>query len=174
MSVGALLLGLLAACTGQVNAPSTGPVAKVYPAPERKAAPDTTGDLLSGGTYRLSEHRGEVVVINFWASWCAPCRVEAVDLEQVYQSTKADKVTFLGINVQDQRDAAVAFARGRSTYPSVFDPPGRLALAFAVPPNTLPATLIIDRDGRIAVVLRSSVRAEDLKPLVAQIATEAS
>jgi len=165
---------LLAACTGQVNAPAVGAASKVYPVSDRKTAPDTSGDLIGGGHYELASHRGEVVVINFWASWCAPCRVEAADLEQAYTDTKADRVSFLGINVQDQKDAAIAFARGRVTYPSLFDPPGRLALAFAVPPNTLPATLIIDRAGRIAVVLRSSVRAQELTPLVRQVAAEST
>jgi peroxiredoxin len=169
-----VLLAALSACTGQPTQPVAGPAVVTYLAADRLPAPDTSGEVLTGGAYALDQHRGEVVVINFWASWCAPCRVEAKGLESVYQSTRTQRVTFLGINTQDQRDAALAFARGRSTYPSLFDPPGRLALSFDVPPNTLPATLIIDRQGRIAVVIRSSVRAEQLAPLVAQIAAEPS
>ena len=61
-------------------------------------------------------------MLNFWGSWCAPCRAEADDLEATYQATKASGVTFLGINVQDSRDKALAFEEGRVTYPSLFDP----------------------------------------------------
>lgn len=172
--IAAAALAILAGCTGQPTRPIGGPAVVSYPPGNRRAAPAVVGELLAGGQYALADHLGEVVVINFWASWCAPCRVEAADLESVYQATKADRVSFLGINTQDQKDAALAFAKGRSSYPSLFDPPGKLALAFDVPPNTLPATLIIDRQGRIAVVVRSSVRADDLKTLVAKVAAESS
>jgi thiol-disulfide isomerase/thioredoxin len=138
---------------------------------ERQAAPSVAGDLLDGGRFDLSEARGQVVVVNFWASWCSPCRAEAADLEAVYQATKAKGVTFLGINIRDDRDKARAFLRGRATYPSIFDPAGRLALDFDdVPPNTIPATLIIDRAGRLAVVIRTAVRQSDLRPIVERVA----
>ena len=94
-------------------------------------------------------------------------RPEADDLEQTYQATKADGVTFLGINTRDQRDAAKAFVRGRSTYPSVFDPAGRLALGFKVPPTAIPSTIIIDRQGRIAAVAPARVLRSELEPIVA-------
>jgi thiol-disulfide isomerase/thioredoxin len=140
---------------------------------ERKPAPSVTGDLLDGGgRFDLSGVRGQVVVVNFWASWCNPCRAEAADLERVYQATKAKRVTFLGIDIRDDRDKARAFVRGRTSYPSIFDPAGRLALDFDVPPGTLPATLIIDRTGRVAVVVRTLVRRDYLQPVVERVAAE--
>jgi thiol-disulfide isomerase/thioredoxin len=141
---------------------------------KRVAAPALTGDLLNGGTFDLSAQRGQVVVLNFWASWCPPCRVEAPDLEAVYQATKGQGATFVGIDIRDDRDKAKAFHDGRTSYPSIFDPAGRLALDFNVPPNTIPATLIIDRSGKLAAVMRTSVHKADLEPIVTRLMAEPS
>ncbi|MGS2613838.1 TlpA family protein disulfide reductase [Micromonospora sp. LZ34] len=139
---------------------------------QRSAAPKLAGELLTGGSYDVATARGQVVVVNFWGSWCAPCRAEADDLEATYQATKGSGVTFLGINVQDQRDKAKAFEEGRVSYPSLFDPPSRLALALDIPPNTIPATVVLDREGRIAAVIRAAVKREGLQPIVERIAAE--
>ncbi|NJP31304.1 TlpA family protein disulfide reductase [Micromonospora thermarum] len=139
---------------------------------QRSAAPTLAGELLDGGSYDVARDRGQVVVLNFWGSWCAPCRAEADDLEATYQATKGSGVTFLGINIQDQRDKAKAFEEGRVTYPSLFDPPSRLALALDIPPNTIPATVVLDREGRIAAVIRAAVKQEGLRPIVERIAAE--
>ncbi|GAA2187381.1 TlpA family protein disulfide reductase [Micromonospora lupini] len=139
---------------------------------QRSKTPKVTGELLTGGQYDVSQARGQVVVVNFWGSWCAPCRAEADDLEATYQATKASGVTFLGVNVQDSRDKAIAFEQGRATYPSIFDPSSRQALNFDIPPNTTPATVVLDRDGRIAVVIRRAVTQDELKPIVERIAGE--
>ncbi|MEU5779847.1 TlpA family protein disulfide reductase [Micromonospora lupini] len=139
---------------------------------QRSKTPKVTGELLTGGQYDVSQARGQVVVVNFWGSWCAPCRAEADDLETTYQATKASGVTFLGVNVQDSRDKAIAFEQGRATYPSIFDPSSRQALNFDIPPNTTPATVVLDRDGRIAVVIRRAVTQDELRPIVERIAAE--
>ncbi|PZF96667.1 TlpA family protein disulfide reductase [Micromonospora deserti] len=142
-------------------------------APDRRSAPPKiAGELLAGGSYDVATARGQVVVVNFWGSWCAPCRAEADDLEATYQATKASGVTFLGINVQDSKDKAIAFEEGRVSYPSLFDPASRLALALDIPPNTIPATVVLDRDGRIAAVIRAAVKREGLQPIVERIAAE--
>lgn len=139
---------------------------------QRSAAPKITGELLTGGPYDVAQARGQVVVLNFWGSWCAPCRAEADDLEATYQASKASGVTFLGINIQDSKDKAIAFEEGRVTYPSLFDPASRLALSLDIPPNTIPATVILDRDGRIATVIRAAVTQDGLRPLVERVAAE--
>jgi peroxiredoxin len=131
-----------------------------------------SGDLLDGGTYDLANDRGKVVVVNFWGSWCSPCRAEAVDLERTYQATKARNVTFLGVNWRDDRDSAKAFERGRVTYPSIFDPTSRVALKFDVTQASTPSTLILDRQGRIAVGLRRPTVFSELRPLVERVAAE--
>jgi peroxiredoxin len=159
----------LGSCGASPSAATVGQVT-VYEPERRPPAPDLTGDLLDGGTFTLADHRGELVVLNFWASWCPPCRVEQNDLERVHQATRADGVTFVGINVKDQRDAArQAHAAGGVTYPSVFDPSSSLALTFDVPPTTIPATIVIDRDGRIAAIVRRAVVEADLTELIARV-----
>ncbi|MEV1328377.1 TlpA disulfide reductase family protein [Micromonospora costi] len=165
----------LAGCTSQSQekacATTTDGVIECAP-DQRSGPPKISGELLTGGSYDVSQARGQVVVINFWGSWCAPCRAEADDLEATYQATKGSGVTFLGINIQDSKDKALAFEEGRVTYPSLFDPPSRLALALDIPPNTIPATVVLDREGRTAVVIRAAVKQEGLQPIVERIAAE--
>jgi thiol-disulfide isomerase/thioredoxin len=146
---------------------------RVIDVSQRQPAPALKGEFLAGdGTFDLTAHTGDVVVLNFWASWCAPCVAEAPDLEQTYQATKANHVAFVGINVNDQRDPAQAFLRGRTTYPSVFDPASKLALGFSIPPTAIPSTIVIDRKGRVAVVVRRAILRSELESIVNQLAAE--
>ena len=165
-----------AACGGENWArkcTTTGKVVECAPA-QRPQVTDVTGELLDGGTYDVTADRGKVVVVNFWGSWCAPCRAEADDLEQTYQATKAKGVTFIGVNSRDDRDSAKAFLRGRATYPSIYDFKGKVALKFDVTQVTTPSTLILDRQGRIAIALRRPTIVSELQPLVERVAAEAT
>ena len=164
---------VLGACTSSPTPAAS--LIQTFAADQRKAAPAVKGELLDGGgTFDLSQHSGDVVVINFWASWCGPCVAEAPELEATYQAQKANGVTFVGINVKDEADHAKRFAELNSTYPSVFDPASKLALGFAVQPNAIPATIILDRQGRIAAVVRAAVVRTELEPIVAELASEKS
>src|SRR5437867_8922798 len=120
---------------------------QTFLAADRTPAPAITGELLDGSRFDVAGWRGKVVVVNFWGSWCGPCRAEAPELQATWQASKALGVQFLGVDVRDGRDAATAFqADFGITYPSLFDPPGRVALGFTdVPPNVVPATLLLDR-----------------------------
>ncbi len=139
---------------------------------QRPQAREVTGELLDGGTYDVASERGKVVVVNFWGSWCSPCRAEADDLEKVFQATKGSGVAFIGVNSRDGRDAAKAFEQGRVTFPSIYDPDGQVALKFDVTQVTTPSTLILDKQGRIAIGLRKSTTVAELQPLVERIAAE--
>ena len=76
---------------------------------ERGPAPDLSGPTLEGGEFRLGDHLGEIVVLNVWASWCAPCRAEAPVLEAVWQEVQDDGVQFVGLDTRDTEEAALAF-----------------------------------------------------------------
>ena len=162
---------------GIVQAADNGRVAPgssvVYQPDKRAAAPTLAGELLDGSRFDPASVTDMVVVVNFWASWCAPCRAEAGELNATAEATKDLGVRFVGINIRDGRDQARAFVEGREVYPSLFDPAGRVALGFTdVSPNTIPATVIVDRRGRVAVVLRKVVTQRELEPLVRQVAEE--
>jgi peroxiredoxin len=176
LAVAVLAAGALAGCGGEnwaKKCTTTGTVVECTP-DQRPQVKDVTGDLLDGGTYDVAQDRGKVVVVNFWGSWCAPCRAEADDLEKTFQETQAKGVAFLGIDSRDDRDAAKAFVRGRSTYPSIYDFDGKVALQFDVTQTATPQTLIIDRQGRIAYAIRDATVYTELLPMVQKVAAEAN
>jgi peroxiredoxin len=145
-----------------------------FPSEQRQTAPGVTGELLDGAPFNLSDWRGQVVVFNWWGSWCAPCRAEAEDLRAVYEATHELGVEFLGVNVRDGRDAATAFVDAFGhTWPSLFDPGGEVALDFRdVPPTVIPTTLLLDRQHRIAAVFRRRVYQPELEDTVRELAGE--
>ncbi|MFE2170235.1 TlpA disulfide reductase family protein [Streptomyces sp. NPDC059447] len=137
------------------------------------------GEDLDGNPVSLDGFRGQVVVLNVWGSWCGPCRAEADDLARLGESTRSQGVRFLGINTRDRdRAAARSFVRAHGIgFPSLHDPDGELLLRFPpalLNPQTIPSTLVIDRRGRVAVSIGGAVTDEELGPLVARVAQEAS
>ncbi|MFL6140144.1 MAG: TlpA family protein disulfide reductase [Frankiaceae bacterium] len=144
---------------------------------QRPVAPAVTGSTLDARPYDSAAARGKVVVMNFWASWCPPCQDEAATLQQVYADTKGSGVTFVGVDVRDDRSAARSFARAHGiTYPSIFDPSSETLLAFRKPtlPTSPPTTLVIDREGRVAAMIAGAATFTRLEPLVRRVAAEES
>ena len=142
---------------------------------DRSAAPDLSGDLLGGGTYSMADDRGDdVLVVNVWGSWCAPCRAEAAALEEVYQELQDQGVQFLGINTRDQEKRALAFLADEGvTYPSLVDD-GALQAGFrtSLPVAGIPTTFVIDRSGRVAARAVTEVTYTRLLELVERVLAE--
>lgn len=152
--LGALLAGLLV--YGLVQRQDKRSIDAAIRAGKRPAAPDHVLPRLDGtGTRSLADYRGKVVFLNFWASWCTPCRQEAALLQR-FQQTLGDRATVLGVTYKDDEASSRRFERQYGlTYPSLDD--GRLKLAPQYGTTALPETFVIDRRGRIVAVSRGAV-----------------
>ncbi|KRT58851.1 TlpA disulfide reductase family protein [endosymbiont of Ridgeia piscesae] len=118
----------------------------ISPVRATQPAPDFTLKSLSGENLRLSELRGEVVMINFWASWCGPCRQEMPLLEALYQRYRPLGFTLLGVNVEQESAKARKLAKELGvSFPILFDSDNQVSKNYGV--AAMPTTLLIDRDG---------------------------
>lgn len=123
----------------------------VIPEGERGEPLELAGVDLDGEPLALSDSRGEVTVVNSWATWCPPCRTEMPEFAEVAEKLAGQGVTFVGINVQDDPAGAREYTAD-TPYPSIVDDDGSLVAQIpGVPPRSLPVTVILDRQGRIAV-----------------------
>ena len=114
---------------------------------DMEPASDFRIDLLSGEELALSDLRGKVVVLNFWATWCPPCREEMPSFESIYREYKDRDVVFVGVAVADTEERARDFVEGVGvTYPIGLDTSG-IAEAYRV--TAMPTTFFIDREGTI-------------------------
>jgi cytochrome c biogenesis protein CcmG/thiol:disulfide interchange protein DsbE len=124
-------------------------------------APDWSLTLLDGSEVALADLGGQIVVLNFWASWCAPCRREAAGLQSVWESYQDRGVVFVGVTYRDARDASLAFIEEYGiTYTNGVDEMGRISDAYGV--TAVPETFIIDRQGRLNWLKIGEVQAAEL------------
>lgn len=140
-------------------------------------APPVRGPAVGGGALALTAYRGHVVVLNFWGSWCTPCREEAPGLSALATRFKASGVRFLGIDIRDSPASAKAFMNDfRITYPSLNDPGDNLALDFrnTVPPSGIPTTLVISPSGRISARVIGEASYNGLKSLIQRAAAKSA
>lgn len=140
--------------------------------PDKRLDPvSLKGTTLDGKSWSSDSVRGkDVVVVNTWGSWCAPCIKEIPDLQKVWDDVQAAKkpVQFMGINFREGPERGASLAKSMNvTYPSLTDESGTLVLAFGrQAPSTTPATLILDTDGKVAARANGPVSATTLQGLI--------
>jgi thiol-disulfide isomerase/thioredoxin len=177
----------LAACGGAIaqNTPASNgqsfvsgaPGTTVFAGGNAPLAPRVTGTTLSGAKLSLSQFHGHVLVMNFWGSWCTPCRAEAPALASLARTFTPAGVRFLGVDIRDTPASGEAFQRDFDiSYPSLNDPGDLIALDFrsTVPPAGIPTTLVISRGGRIAARVIGAVTYPGLRTLISKTLAEPS
>ena len=116
-------------------------------------APDFTLRGADGRNVRLDELRGQVVLVNFWATWCGPCREEMPRLESLYEKYRKSGFVLLGVNVDDDPNAALSTAaKLKVSFPVLLDTDKKVSKLYDL--NTMPSTVVIDRDGKMRFLHR--------------------
>ncbi len=128
-------------------------------------APEASFPLLDGGLATFADYRGKPVVVNFFASWCEPCKAEMPDFATVHAEV-GDEITFLGVNLRDsEADARSILAETGVTFAVARDPSGSLAEAFGV--VNMPSTFFLDASGKIVSAHAGALTADDLRAQLA-------
>ncbi|MGI5309379.1 TlpA family protein disulfide reductase [Rheinheimera sp. WS51] len=116
-----------------------------------ESAPDFTLKTLQGNNLRLAEQRGDIILINFWASWCGPCLQEMPKLDQLAKKYQALGVQVWGVNVETDNAAALAYLdKLPVTFPILFDDANTVSAAYSV--KAMPTTVIINKNGEVSAV----------------------
>jgi cytochrome c biogenesis protein CcmG/thiol:disulfide interchange protein DsbE len=137
------------------------------PAADRRLAPELEGQWLVPPPVRLADLRGKPVAINFWASWCVPCREEAPELARFDRELRG-RAQLIGVDFQDAKQDGLAFVREFGwRFPNVRDPQGKLASRYRL--AGLPTTYVLDRQGRIARTLTGAQTYEKLRRVVEEL-----
>jgi peroxiredoxin len=146
-----------------------------YSPDARGEALELTATLYDGTTIDAADWKGQVTVLNIWYAACAPCRVEAPELQSLHQEYQAAGVQFYGVNIRDEQATAEAFERNFGiTYPSVNDKDGGMLLALTqyVPPQAVPSTLVLDKQGRVSGRIIGLAEKSTLEALISDAAAE--
>ena len=132
------------------------------------AARDFELQLIGGGSLKLADLRGKVVMVDFWASWCPPCRVEAPVLAKVYEEFQGQPVEFVGVDIWDNiGDAEIYLQQEGLTYPNGFDSTGAIAIDYGV--RGIPEKYFIGRDGVLAKKLSGPLTEAALRDTINEL-----
>jgi peroxiredoxin len=116
-------------------------------------APDFTLRTLNGPNMRLQEQRGKVVLVNFWATWCGPCRKEMPHLNRISDKYKSAGLVLLGVNIdEDVRNAAEVASKLKVSFPVLLDTDKAVSKLYDL--NSMPSTMVIDRSGKVRFLHR--------------------
>jgi peroxiredoxin len=154
---------------GNDNAAASGTNTVEYPVGHRPLAPDFTATSLTGATIKMSSYRGKIVVLNFWGSWCPPCRGEAPTLAVLDEQYRSKGVAFLGDDVSDTPANALAFTRSVGiTYPSINDPAYAVVQQFSqvAPVSDTPTTVVIDKTGHVVGMILGAITYGEMTTLL--------
>jgi peroxiredoxin len=166
---------VLAGCSGKDAVDQTGggtfkfhgatALGQLYPKADRKPASDFKVQLLDGGTMNLSSTKGKIVVLNYWATWCAPCKTELPQFDLLYRKLKSRGVHFVGIDTKDEKGSAQSFVKNYDiSFPIAYDEPGETAVRLGnLPTVSLPFTVLIDQQGKVAAVYIVRLSYNDLQ-----------
>ena len=178
----ALVLSGCAAAPDCDRIPGVRPGVCPLPAAERQDVPDVTLPVLPSqagldadvSELSLADLTGRVVVVNFWASWCGPCRIEQPDLNAVHALVPDAEVVVIGVNIEDTQANALAHLEEFDVpYLSLFDPVNELAGRFrGIGARTIPSTVFVDTEGRVAARLLGLTDTREMLALAAIIAGE--
>lgn len=165
----------LTACGREIPAQALIGAAQIAPA-DRQSPVDVSGQTLTGESLDVTSLRGKVVVVNGWASWCEPCREEIPELVSFAESVDPDTIAVVGVNVMDEPAAATAFAQDLNIpYPSIVDQQAGIWGTFpGIPPRSLPSTVILDTDGRVAATIVGTTDAAQLRTLTEALVDQGS
>ena len=139
----------------------------LVPLPKKPKAPDFETMDLEGNTHRLSDYRGQVVIVNFWATWCPPCRAEMPSMQRAWEALRPEGVVLLAVNMGEKREAVAEFLENNLIdFPLLLD--GGMVVSSGWPVQGLPTTYVVDPQGR-AVYAAAGMREWDAPVVLGQI-----